>query len=73
LYKSQNNIGNIVTNALGLANLASGGSMGFNWEHLTFKYSGGVLGKVYGAPGTDATGAYAIFGRRILQTDEDLM
>jgi len=58
----QNNIGNIVTNTLGLTNLLTGGSINFNWEHLTFNYSGGALGKAYNFFGTQATGIFSILG-----------
>ncbi len=72
LLQWQNNIGNILTNGLGLTNLLTGGEMGFNKNHLTFKYGGGWLKKVYDYSGTSATGAYAVLGT-FLENDDPLL
>lgn len=59
LLRWQNNIGNIVSNSIGLANLAFGGKMSFDWAHLTPSYSGGAIQKISGG---GAMGAHAIMG-----------
>jgi hypothetical protein len=56
LFQINGNIGNIATNAFGLANLAFGGSMSFNWKHLTPNYSGGFIDKFFAA----AWGPYSV-------------
>jgi hypothetical protein len=58
LLQWQNNIGNIAFNTIGLANLATGGKMNFDWKNLTPVYSGGALDKI----SQGAMGAYGIMG-----------
>lgn len=59
LLQWQNNIGNIATNAVGLSNLAFGGTADFNWEHLTPTYGGGMIDKLFGG----TWGAHSILYR----------
>ncbi|NJK93544.1 MAG: hypothetical protein HC905_00205 [Bacteroidales bacterium] len=57
LFQWQNNLGNIITNGIGLTNLAFGGKMSFNKDNLAFVYTGGFM-ENYGG----AWGPYAIQG-----------
>lgn len=68
LIQADNNIGNIATNSFGLVNLAFGGSMDFNWKHLTPIYGGGLIDKFFGG----TWGAHAILYRTD-QYDQDLI
>jgi len=69
LLQWQNNFFNIAVNGLGIANLAMGGKMSFNKEHLAFNYYGGALGKLHGMTGMGATGAYATWCETNLAND----
>ena len=69
LLQLENNIGNVVTNGLGLTNLLTGGKMGFNLKHLTFKYGGGWLEKAYDYFSTTATGAHSVLGEYLKDSD----
>ena len=71
LLQWQNNLGNVVFNGLGLANLAMGGKMNFNEEHLSFNYYGGLLGKLHGMTNMGATGAYATWCETNLKFDTE--
>ena len=53
------NLGNIVFNALGVANMFAGGSATFNVDNLTFVYKGGLRDTLF-KPDT-GFGSYAIF------------
>ena len=53
----QNNLGNIVTNTLGLGNLAFGGKMQFDWKNLAPVYTGGLMEYMGGA-----WGPYSVMG-----------
>lgn len=64
LLQWQNNLGNIIFNTVGLANLTTGGKMSFDWKNLTPSYYGGLLDK---APG--AMGAHTILTNK---TDREL-
>jgi RHS repeat-associated protein len=47
LFQWQNNIGNILTGAYGIANLAFGGEITADWANLSLNYSGGITDKFY--------------------------
>jgi RHS repeat-associated protein len=69
LLQLDNNIGNVVRNSLGIGNLLTGGRIGFNPNHLSFKYGGGWMKKIYDHVGTVATGAHAIMGTFLKNSD----
>lgn len=66
LFQFWENVGNIITNGIGLANLMTGGKAYFDKENLTFGYYGGFLGtaSIYKGEivGTSFTGGYAVLG-----------
>ncbi|MGI6310742.1 MAG: RHS repeat-associated core domain-containing protein [Bacteroidales bacterium] len=66
LLQWQNNLGNIAFNTVGLANLAAGGKMGFDWENLSPKYSGGFIDKALSSMGIEATGAHVVLSQNKL-------
>jgi RHS repeat-associated protein len=51
LLSWQNNLGNIVTNFLGLGNLAFGGGISFDINNLSINYYGGLMSDGYGYGG----------------------
>jgi len=73
LLQWQNNLGNIVTNALGLGNLAFGGKMEFAWKNLAPIYSGGVIDKLSDPRIAPAGfGAHSVMGNSRLFKDRSL-
>ena len=60
----ENNIGNILFNSLGIANLAFGGKAIFDTDNLTFVYKGGLRDKIFGKE--SAWGSFAVFGNNNL-------
>jgi len=65
LLQWQNNLGNIITNAIGLGNLAFGGNVSFEWQDLAFVYTGGLMERMPGA-----WGPYAVMGPEWLVRSE---
>ncbi|WP_291528454.1 FG-GAP-like repeat-containing protein [Bacteroides sp. UBA939] len=57
LLRWQNNLGNIITNTLGLGNLAFGGKAKFDWKNLAPVYTGGLMEYMGGA-----WGPYSVMG-----------
>jgi len=57
LLQWQNNLGNIITNTLGLGNLAFGGKVSFDWKNLATIYTGGLMEYMGGA-----WGPYSVMG-----------
>lgn len=62
LLQWQNNLGNIVTNASGLINMAFGGDISFDWKNLSLNYSGGAVNYFYSRDVDSGYGAHAIIG-----------
>ena len=60
----ENNIGNILFNSLGIANLAFGGKAIFDTDNLTFVYKGGLRDKIFSKE--RAWGSFAVFGNNNL-------
>lgn len=69
LFQLQNNIGNFLSNALGLANVVTGGRFKFDWNNLSPVYYGGLRDKIFGA-GT-GFGTYAIWGDANIFSDSE--
>jgi RHS repeat-associated protein len=73
LLQWQNNLGNIVTNTLGLGNLAFGGKMNFDWKNLSFNYTGGIVDKFYNPDyWYSGFGAHSVIGNSALFQDPTL-
>lgn len=60
LLQWQNNLGNIITNMVGITNLAFGGKVRFDWANLSPIYYGGIKDRIFGTK--TGYGAHAIFG-----------
>ena len=60
LLQLKDNIGNIISNSLGLANTFFGGKVYFDWENLTPVYYGGLRDIFF--PSGTAIGTHAIIG-----------
>jgi len=62
LLQLKNNLGNLAFNTVGLANLAAGGKVQFDWDNLAPAYSEGFIANVYGTILPAAgTGAHVVF------------
>ena len=46
-FQLKNNWENIITNVLGLGNLAFGGKVNFDWKNLSLNYYGGLVDKMF--------------------------
>ena len=68
----RDNIGNIITNSIGIANLATGGGVRPDWNNLTLRYHGGMMGKIM-SKYASATGVYAMGSPRMLTSQRDIM
>jgi hypothetical protein len=74
LLQWQNNIGNILTNGAGLANLAFGGNISFDWKNLSLNYKGGLVDRYYNTNIGEygAFGAHSVIGSSNLFTQSGL-
>lgn len=73
LLQWQNNLGSIAMNSFGLANLAFGGKMSFDWKNLSLNYTGGVVDRwINPKHWASGFGAHAVIGNSKLFQYPDL-